>query len=119
MADKLKRYQELQDELNRVREELESLEQSPEIRRDLEFKRDLQQFINEQGYTLPDVYRVLFSDEAQPTPGKAESGRTRALQVYKNPETGEVVKTRGGNQKTLNEWREEYGAETVRSWRVE
>ena len=45
--------------------------------------------------------------------------RKRKLKVYRNPETGEVVETRGGNQKTLKAWKEQYGAETVDSWLIE
>jgi hypothetical protein len=38
------------------------------------------------------------------------------MKTYKNPYTGEVVKTRGGNHKTLNEWRQKHGKEAVQSW---
>ncbi len=40
----------------------------------------------------------------------------RALKTYRNPHTGEVVQTRGGNHRTLNQWREQYGKEAVQSW---
>jgi hypothetical protein len=38
------------------------------------------------------------------------------VKVYKNPHTGEVVETKGGNHKTLKEWKAEYGSDTVESW---
>jgi hypothetical protein len=38
------------------------------------------------------------------------------LKVYKNPHTGEVVETKGGNHKTLKEWKAEHGSATVESW---
>jgi hypothetical protein len=38
------------------------------------------------------------------------------FKVYKNPHTGEVVETKGGNQKTLKEWKAEHGSDTVESW---
>ena len=44
--------------------------------------------------------------------------RKRKLKIYKNPNTGEVVETRGGNQKTLKAWKEEHGNDTVESWLV-
>lgn len=37
-------------------------------------------------------------------------------QVYKNPNTDEVVETKGGNHKVLKAWREQYGVEAVDSW---
>lgn len=42
--------------------------------------------------------------------------RERALKRYKNPNNGEVVETKGGNQKVLKAWKEQYGAEKVESW---
>jgi|TARA_B100000700_G_scaffold328976_2_gene448708 hypothetical protein len=65
-----------------------------------------------------DVVKIL---NPQPTGAKTASttstGRSkRKLKVYKNPNTGEVVETRGGIQKTLKAWKEEYGAETVEGW---
>ncbi|MDP0886312.1 histone-like nucleoid-structuring protein, MvaT/MvaU family [Klebsiella pneumoniae] len=42
--------------------------------------------------------------------------KPRALKVYKNPHSGEVVETKGGNHGVLKAWKQEYGAETVESW---
>ncbi len=46
-------------------------------------------------------------------------GRRRKLRVYTNPHTGQVVKTRGANHRTLNEWRTQYGRDEVDQWWVE
>jgi hypothetical protein len=35
--------------------------------------------------------------------------------LYK-PHTGKCVKTKGGNHKTLKEWKAEHGSATVESW---
>ncbi|MGF6458081.1 hypothetical protein ABIA55_003545 [Pseudomonas frederiksbergensis] len=50
---------------------------------------------------------------AQSQPG---TRKPRQVKIYKNPHTGEVVETKGGNHKTLKEWKVEYGADTVESW---
>ncbi|EPU6914853.1 TPA: histone-like nucleoid-structuring protein, MvaT/MvaU family [Pseudomonas aeruginosa] len=42
--------------------------------------------------------------------------RPRELKTYKNPHTNEFVQTKGGNNRVLNEWKAEYGAEAVKSW---
>lgn len=42
--------------------------------------------------------------------------RQRQIKVYKNPETGEIVKTKSGNHKVLKAWKELYGAEKVKAW---
>jgi len=41
--------------------------------------------------------------------------KPRQVKVYKNPHTGKVVETKGGNHKTLKEWKAEQGAATVES----
>jgi hypothetical protein len=40
----------------------------------------------------------------------------RMFKVYKNPKTGEVVETKGGNHNQLKEWKAEYGSDTVEFW---
>lgn len=50
------------------------------------------------------------------TVSAAPQRRARALKVYKNPNNGEVVETKGGNHKVLKAWKEQYGSETVESW---
>lgn len=39
------------------------------------------------------------------------------MKVYKNPLTGEIVETKGGNHKLLKAWKAQFGAE-VESWLV-
>jgi hypothetical protein len=39
-----------------------------------------------------------------------------AVKVYKNPHSGEVVETKGGNHKILKEWKAEFSSDTVESW---
>ncbi|WP_164660378.1 histone-like nucleoid-structuring protein, MvaT/MvaU family [Pseudomonas viridiflava] len=43
--------------------------------------------------------------------------RTKRLKAYTNPHTGEVVYSKAGNLRILREWRKQYGAEAVLSWR--
>lgn len=47
---------------------------------------------------------------------KVASRKPRQVKVYKNPYAGEVVENKGGNHKTLKEWKAEYGSTTVESW---
>ncbi|TDV40909.1 hypothetical protein EDF87_118105 [Pseudomonas helmanticensis] len=42
--------------------------------------------------------------------------KPRELKTYKNPHTGEVVETKGGNHKTLKEWKTKHGSDMVESW---
>lgn len=47
---------------------------------------------------------------------KSATRKPRQVKVYKNPHTGELVETKGGNHRTLKEWKAQYGAATVESW---
>jgi len=38
------------------------------------------------------------------------------VEVNKTPHAGDVVETKGGNHKTLKEWKAKYGSDTVESW---
>jgi hypothetical protein len=49
---------------------------------------------------------------AKPAAGK----RTRKMKQYSNPNTGEVIETKGGNHKTLKEWKAKWGGAVVESW---
>ena len=42
--------------------------------------------------------------------------KARDLKVFKNPHTGEIVETKGGNHKLLKAWKAEHGAAEVESW---
>lgn len=53
---------------------------------------------------------------AKPQPGKPVT--RRRVKVYTNPNTGETVRTRGSNHRTLNLWRQRYGHDLVDSWWV-
>ncbi len=60
---------------------------------------------------MPDAGRRAPAAEA-----KSVGRKPRQVKVYKKPHTGEVVETKGGNQKTLKEWKAKHGADTVESW---
>jgi hypothetical protein len=36
--------------------------------------------------------------------------------VYRNPHTNEVVQTKGGNHRTIKQWKSQHGASLVESW---
>lgn len=43
--------------------------------------------------------------------------RTKRLKAFTNPHTGEIVYSKAGNLRILREWRKQYGADVVLSWR--
>ncbi|AOM01875.1 H-NS histone [Cobetia marina] len=116
-------FMQKEQELKKLQEQLESLRNDDRLKNELEFKDKLDSLMSEYGKSTRDVIGLL-DPKASQTPAAAASAETKAggvrrkrkLKVYKNPNTGEVIETRGGNHKQLKEWKEEHGAETVESW---
>jgi len=119
---KLKDYYHKKQLMEKLADELEKLEEDQSIKKDMEFKDRIQELLKEFDKTPSEALEVLTVIDpnlAQQGAAGAKSpiGPKRPMITYKNPHTGEVVKTRGGNQKTLKEWRKEYGREEVDSWK--
>ena len=116
----LNTYMQKEQQLKQLQEELDKLKNDDRLKAELEFKDKLESLMREFDKSAADVIKLL---DPKPATAKAASttntGRAkRKLKIYKNPNTGEVVETRGGNQKTLKAWKDEYGAETVEGWLV-
>ncbi|WP_110709104.1 histone-like nucleoid-structuring protein, MvaT/MvaU family [Salinicola sp. CR57] len=108
--------------LKQLEEELKRMEGDQRLKSELEFKEKLEALMAEYGKTTRDVMELLSPAEgsqASAAPASSAGGRRkRKLKIYKNPKTGEVVETRGGNHKTLKAWKDEHGGDTVESWVV-
>ena len=112
--------QRLQEELSK---ELEELEKDKELKSELEFKDQLEDLMKKFGKSADQMLEVMAAIEpkiakkigASSSDGSGNRAK-RPLKTYRNPNTGEVVQTRGGNQKTLKAWRDQYGKEKVESW---
>eukprot|EP01013_Petalomonas_cantuscygni_P032367 TRINITY_DN5888_c0_g1_i1.p4 TRINITY_DN5888_c0_g1~~TRINITY_DN5888_c0_g1_i1.p4 ORF type:complete len:143 (-),score=10.12 TRINITY_DN5888_c0_g1_i1:5379-5744(-) len=115
---KLSNYLEKKRLMDKLADELRQLEEDTGLKRELQFEADIKALLKEYDFTAKHAFNVLAAVDPSLAPNTASKsdGPKRAMKTYKNPHTGEIVKTRGGNQKTLNEWRKEYGAETVASW---
>jgi hypothetical protein len=107
--------------MQQLADELEQLENDESLKEELSFKRELNDLLEAYGKSARDAFSVLtiidpsLRDAPQDRFEKVPRAK-RPLKTYKNPHTGDVVQTRGGNQKTLIAWREQYGAEAVQSW---
>ncbi|MDN3526354.1 DNA binding protein [Halomonas sabkhae] len=125
MSSLLSNYMQKEEQLKQLQAELDKLENDERLKAELEFKDKLQSLMAEFGKSAADVIELLDpkSSNAGSSASKGAAAgsngrRKRKLKIYKNPNTGEVVETRGGNQKTLKAWKDEFGAETVESWLV-
>lgn len=116
---RLAEFRKLEQKLAAQMAELESMKSDSSLKEEMEFESKLRALLAEYGFSLRDVINLL--DPVSARRGsvpeqKAGSRRPRQVKVYKNPDTGEVVQTKGGNHKTLKEWKTKHGAATVESW---
>ena len=116
---KLAEYRQLEEHLAEQLQALEALKGDAGLKKEIEFETKLRALLAEYGYSLLNVINLLDPKSGRRAPvaePQASTRKPRQVKVYKNPETGEVVETKGGNHKTLKEWKAKYGSETVESW---
>ncbi|MHA5498408.1 histone-like nucleoid-structuring protein, MvaT/MvaU family [Pseudomonas aeruginosa] len=110
-------YNALKAQIAEQQKRLEALKSDDKLKKEIEFENKLRALLGEYGYSLRNVIALLDpkANKGAVAPVKG-ARRERALKTYKNPETGEVVETKGGNHKVLKAWKEQYGAAKVDSW---
>jgi Bacterial xenogeneic silencer MvaT, C-terminal domain len=118
---KINDYYQKRQLMDQLAQELQQLENDQALQSELEFEKKVKELMDEYDKSPRDVLQILVAIDPSVaakagTSTNAGSRPKRPLITYKNPHTGEVVETRGGNHKTLKEWRKEYGAEAVKSW---
>jgi hypothetical protein len=115
---KINDYYQKRELMDQLSHELKELEKDEALKTELKFEEEVKALMDSHDKTPQDIVQILIAiDPTISTGPKAGGSRAkRPLQTYKNPHTGEVVKTRGGNHKTLNEWRKQHGKEAVQSW---
>lgn len=117
---KINDYYQKKQLMEKLSAELAKLEQDQALKHELEFENKVRDLMKKYDKSPKDVLQILGAIDPSVAGAKVDtaggSRPKRPMKTYKNPHTGEVVKTRGGNHKTLNEWREKYGKEAVQSW---
>ncbi|PKM31650.1 MAG: H-NS histone [Gammaproteobacteria bacterium HGW-Gammaproteobacteria-11] len=117
----LQEYRQLQQTVRDLTERMNSLSNDSRLKQEIEFEEKLRQLMGQYSKSLKDVVAILDPDNKLNASGKAAKGagsvkRARKVKQYKNPNTGEVIETKGGNHKELKAWKEKYGADKVESW---
>lgn len=116
---KLAEFRQLEKHLAEQLQALEALKGDAGLKKEIEFEKKLRDLLAKYGYSLKDVINLLDPQAGRRAPGaesKVGSRRPREVKIYKNPHSGEVVETKGGNHKILKDWKAEYGSDTVESW---
>lgn len=115
-------YRSTEEEIKKLQERLKQLSQDSKLQQELEFESKLRVLMGEYQKSLRDIIALLdpesrlFKAAAPVKTAAPTSKRARRVKQYKNPHTGEVIETKGGNHKALKEWKASWGAETVESW---
>lgn len=118
---RLAEFRQLEKHLAEQLAALEAMKGDEGLKKEVEFETKLRALLAEYSYSLRNVIAILnpqASTRRAPaaTESKAGSRKPRQVKIYKNPHSGEVVETKGGNHKILKEWKTEYGSDEVESW---
>lgn len=118
MSAIITKYYSKLDELESLKAEIENLKSSEELKQELKFKAAIEKLMDDHSMDAKSVLKVLEGiDPNLHAKGVTGPRKARPMMKYTNPHTGEVVKTKGGNHKTLKEWKAEYGEQEVDSWK--
>ena len=106
-----------------LEKELKVIENSVAFKKENAVKRALAALIKKHGCSKSDLISLLQGDELaaikRSQKRAATARKPRQLKVFKNPETGETVETRGGNHKVLKAWKIQYDLRNIDDWLVE
>ena len=116
-------YRATEEAIKELQARLKNLSEDDKLQTELEFEGKLRTLMGEYQKSLRDIIALL-DPEAKfnkaPRGGAAVkvtgTKRARKVKQYKNPHNGEIIETKGGNHKTLKEWKAKWGGDVVESW---
>jgi hypothetical protein len=112
-------YRSTEAQIKELQAHLKSLSENASLKQELEFETKLRALMAEYQKALPSIIAIL-DPQAKGSKvaraGKTGSKRPRKMKQYKNPNTGDVIETKGGNHKVLKEWKAKWGSDLVESW---
>jgi hypothetical protein len=109
-------YHNLQKEIERLQAARASLQDDPALKAEMEFESKLRSLMADYGKSLPDIISIIAPSGEKPEVTKKRKSTPRKVKIYRNPLTNEVVESKGGNHKLLQDWKVEFGATEVESW---
>ncbi|MEX5538008.1 histone-like nucleoid-structuring protein, MvaT/MvaU family [Pseudomonas syringae] len=98
---------------------MEKMKGQDGLKKEIEFETKLRKLLEHYGFSLKHIVNLLdpqTSARGQISDKPASTHKPRELKVYKNPNTGEVIETKGGNHRALKGWKAEHGADVVEGW---
>lgn len=114
---------ELEQQINQLEIELKNIEKSAAFKKELVVMRALNNLMKKHQYSKRDLIDLLRDDRKTPEKRITKTivprvRKQRKLKIYRNPNTGEEVSTRGGNHKTLKSWKSKYDLQFIDDWLI-
>lgn len=113
-------YRDTEASIKELQARLKVLAENEKLKQELEFEGKLRALMAEYQKSLPSIIAIL---DPEAKAGKVArvskttgSKRARKVKQYKNPNSGEVIETKGGNHKVLKEWKAKWGSDVVEGW---
>lgn len=118
---RLAEFRQLEKNLAEQLAALEALKGDEGLKKEVEFEHKLRELLAKYGYSLRNVIALLDPHAYQLVPALAPKSvrKARQVKIYKNPNSGELIETKGGNHRLLKEWKANFGEEVVESWRTQ
>lgn len=116
----INQYRSTEEQIKALQDQLESLKSNEDLQKEIEFETELKSLMTEYQKSLRDVIAIIdptiSTGQVKISGSPKVTRKPRQIKVYKNPHTGEVIETKGGNHKGLKAWKEQYGVDEVASW---
>ncbi|MFZ2321727.1 MAG: histone-like nucleoid-structuring protein MvaT [Pseudomonas sp.] len=113
-------YRATEEAIKELQARLQSLSADDKLQKELEFEGKLRALMAEYQKSLPSIIAILDPEAKSSKVARASktttTKRARKIKQYKNPNSGEVIETKGGNHKVLKEWKAKWGSDVVESW---
>lgn len=117
---KLAEFKALEAQLAAQLQQLDAMKNDSGLKQEIEFEQKLRALLEEYGMNLRQVITILDPSKGVSVSTAVTSSsvqrKPREIKRYKNPHSGEVVETKGGNHKVLKQWKLEHGSDTVETW---
>lgn len=117
----IQEYRSTEESIQELQNRLAALKSNPGLQREIQFETKLKELLNEYGKSLRDVISIMdpqgaYGKQTKSAAAEKQARSPRKTKVYKNPNNGELIETKGGNHKGLKAWKQQYGAATVEGW---
>lgn len=133
MSNPLVKMRELQSMMKAFEQEIQALQENPQLKAELLFESELSELLARHGKTIHEAVQTVdpsFHITTTPPrkaykPRDQKSGESRSRNspdttwyLFTNPHTGQSVRTVNTLKKEVKEWVQKYGKDVVMTWRT-